>query len=469
MKKILVGPLTRANNSCSVEVTVEDKKVLDARCSGIFFRGFELIMRDRDPRDASYLTGRICGICSAAHSIAASLALEDAAGVTPPRNGSILRNLILGADFLQNHIRHFYLYSLPDYVEGPKLGPFFLGHSIDKRLPKKSNDAMVQNYYQAVETSRLAHELVALLGGKAPHSHGLLAGGSTVPPSADIIMDFVYKLKKINSFIKNTLVPDVFALADAYPDYYEIGRSSPNLLEFGLFPRSGDDHGRHFPEGAVIGGQPQRFDISAIKEHLSNSWYTGMSEPVHPSHGQTNPDPDKKGAYSWVKAPRYGGKPMEGGPLARLWIRGDYRKGVSTMDRIVARALEAEKIGELMKGWVEELQPGKPVFAPFEVPREAEGSGLTGAMRGPLGHWLRIKKGRIDHYQIITPTAWNFSPRDDAGKPGPVEEALIGTPIEDESQPVEIGRVVRAFDVCSSCSAHVIIPGSPVREMIILP
>ncbi|MFZ5652322.1 MAG: nickel-dependent hydrogenase large subunit [Bacillota bacterium] len=469
MKKIVVGPLTRANNSCSVEVTVENKKVVDARCSGIFFRGFELILRGRDPRDASYLTERICGICSTAHGTAASMALEEAAGVKPPHNGNLLRNLIFGAEFLQNHIRHFYLYSLPDYIHGVGLGPFVPEYPADKRLPKKINDAMVRNYFQALEISRLTYELVTLLGGKAPHPHGLLAGGSTVPPSADILMDFSAKLKKINRFIKDALIPDTYTLAEAYPDYYDIGRRSPNLLEFGLFPRSAGSPERHFPGGAVIGGQPREIDISAIKEHLSTSWYAGGREPEHPSYGQTNPDPGKNGAYSWVKAPRYGGKPMEGGPLARLWIRGDYRRGLSTMDRIVARALEAKIIGELMEAWVEELQPGKPVFTPFEAPREAGGTGLTGAMRGPLGHWVMIKKGRIEHYQIITPTAWNFSPRDDAGNPGPVEEALIGIPIEDESQPVEIGRVVRAFDVCSSCSAHVIVPGSPVREMVILP
>ncbi|MFZ5646625.1 MAG: nickel-dependent hydrogenase large subunit [Bacillota bacterium] len=469
MKKIVVGPLTRANNSCSVEVTVENKKVVDAKCSGIFFRGFELILRGRDPRDASYLTERICGICSTAHGTAASLALEDAAGVKPPHNGNLLRNLIFGAEFLQNHIRHFYLYSLADYIHGAGLGPFVPEYPADKRLPQKTNDAMVRNYFQALEISRLTYELVTLLGGKAPHTHGLLAGGSTVSPSVDILMDFSSKLKKINRFIKDALVSDTYTLAEAYPDYYDIGRSSTNLLEFGLFPRTAGDRERHFPEGAVIDGRPQEFDISAIKEHFSNSWYAGGMEPEHPSYGQTNPDPGKNGAYSWVKAPRYRGKPMEGGPLARLWIRGDYRRGISTMDRIVARALEAKIIGELMEGWVEDLQPGKPVFTPFEVPNDAEGTGLTSAMRGPLGHWIRIKKGRIEHYQIITPTAWNFSPRDDAGNPGPVEEALIGTPIADESQPFEIGRVVRAFDVCSSCSAHVIIPGSPVREMVILP
>jgi len=468
LKRIVLGPLTRANNSIFVEVVVENKKVTGARCSGMFFRGFESILRGRDPRDAAYLTQRICGICSSAHGTAASYALENAAGVRPPRNGNVLRNLILAADLLQSHIRNFYLYSLPDYVRGPDMHPFIPGYTRDRRLPKKTNESMLDHYFQAVETSRLAHELMTLLGGKAPHSHGLLAGGSTVPPSTDILMDFGSKLKRINDFINNTMIPDAFTLAEAYQDYFEIGRRTPNLLEFGLFPRDENDHARHFPAGAVVDGRIQELDPSAISEHLKYSWFTGDGKPRHPFEGLTKPFREKDGAYSWVKAPRYAGRPMEGGPLARLWIRGDYRKGVSTMDRIVARVLETKMIGRLMEEWVEELQPGEPVFTPFKVPREAEGAGLTGVMRGPLGHWLRIEKGRIVNYEIITPSAWSFSPRDDEGRMGPVEEALTGTPVEDENEPVEIGRVVRAFDVCSSCTTHLIVRDTPVQKTVIL-
>lgn len=468
MKKIVLSPLTRTNNSCAVEVDVENKQVVDARCSGIFFRGFELILKGRDPRDAGYLTQRICGICSSAHSLAASLALEDAAGIRPPRNGSILRNLIFGADFLQNHIRHLYLFSLVDFLECPQKGPFVPSYSTDKRLPAKVNEAMIRHLFESIEISRLAHDIVILLGGKAPFPHGILAGGSTVVPTADIIMNIQAKLKKINRFIQDTMIPDLSIVAQAYSDYYKIGCRQPKMLEYGSFSSTEGDRERYFPGGTVIGDRIDKVDTSLIKEHISRSWYAEGTDTVHPS-GQTVPDREKEDAYSWVKAPRYQGIALEGGPLARLWIRGDYRRGVSTMDRKMARALEAEKIGVMMESWVDELEPDKPIFTPFEVPKEGEGVGLIGAMRGPLGHWLRIEKGRISHYQIITPTAWNFSPRDDAGKRGPVEEALIGTPVADERQPIEIGRVVRAFDVCSSCATHIITPGTPVREMIILP
>jgi len=467
MKKITINPVTRSNSPFVVEVTISDGKVVDAHCSCQFFRGFELIMRDRDPRDASYLTERICGICSSAHGTAAAYALEDAAGVRPPRNGNILRNLIFGADILQNHIRHFYLLGLPDYVKGPDMPPFIPGYKKGFRLSKKNNDSMMQNYYESLEMARLTHEMVAVLGAKAPFPHSLLAGGSTVAPTADVLLDFKYKLKKVNDFIHNRMLPDVYTLAEVYADYYEIGRRRANLLEYGLFPKDEKDRERYFPGGLVANGDVKDGNIKSVQEDLTSAWYRGNENPQHPAEGNTDPDRSKEGAYSWIKAPRYDGISMEGGPLARLWITNKYRRGVSTMDRTVARALEAQMVGQMMQSWLEELHPRESVYKPFKMPWKAEGTGLTGAMRGPLGHWMRIEKGRIAHYQIITPTSWNMSPRDEAGQPGPMEEALLGTPVADDKEPVEVSRVVRSFDPCAACATHVIIPGKAVKEFII--
>lgn len=462
----MISPVTRANGPAWIEVTVSGGQVVEARCSGIFFRGFEAILRGRDPRDASYLTQRVCGICSTAHGVAAAFALEEAAGVQPPDNGNLLRNLILGADFLQNHIRHFYLLGLPDYVRMPFVPPHAPGYQKDFRLPEKINLDLVERYFQAADMSRMAHEMVTILGAKAPHQHGTIAGGSVVPPRADVLLDFTSKLKRVNRFIRGKMIPDAHVIAEAYPDYYEIGSRKANLLEYGLFPKTGEDRERYFPAGSVIDGEIEKVDLSSIRESVTHSWFREVT-PLHPSGGETDPEPDKGGAYSWVKAPRYGGRVMEGGPLARLWITGEYRRGVSTMDRTVARTLEAGKIGRLMEEWILQLDPGRPVFSPYRVPENGEGVGLTGSMRGPLGHWVRIKDGRIEHYQIVTPTAWNFSPRDEAGNPGAIEEALTGIPIEDGNQPVEIGRVIRAFDVCFSCATHVVVLGKKVRKTVI--
>jgi len=467
MQKITINPVTRANSPFTVEVTVAGGKVVEARCSVQFFRGFELILRDREPRDAGYLTERICGICSSAHGTAAAFALEDAAGAKPPRNGNILRNLIFGADSLQNHIRHFYLLTLPDFVQGPDLPPFVPGYKKGFRLSGRAGEALLRNYYEAFEMARIAHELVALLGAKAPFPHGVLAGGSTVAPTTDVVMDFYYKLKKLNEFIRNKMIPDAHTLAGAYEDYYEIGSRKADMLDFGLFPVDELDRDRHFPAGLVLDGKIQKVDPGAIREDVSRSWYAGKDALQDPSHGETVPDREKEDAYSWVKAPRYDGRAVEGGPLARLWIRGDYRHGISAMDRYIARVLEAEMMGRLMEDWLDMLRPGEPIFVPFKIPREAEGVGLTGAMRGPLGHWLRIKNGRIERYQIVTPSAWNMSPHDSGGQSGPMDEALLGTPVADVNEPIEISRVVKSFDPCSACSTHVIVPGAPVRQFII--
>lgn len=448
---------------------MENNKVIRARCVGDFFRGFEIILRGRDPRDAPYLTERICGICSSGHGTAASMALENAAGVLPPLNGVLLRNLTLGADIIQNHIRHFYLFSMPDYVRLPNIGPLSPGYSTDLRFSKKDNERIVNNYFKAIEVSRIANEIITIFGGKTPFSHGLLAGGSTVPPTTDIVLNVGFKLKKINEFIKTKMIPDFHTLSETYSDYYKIGCRKASFLSYGFFPKNRRDTERYFPAGSVIEGEMAELDVSVIREHVSNAWYTGDSVPGRTRSGKSEPDREKKGAYSWIKAPRYRGKALEGGPLARLWIRGDYRKGISTMDRTAARVLEAEKIGKLMEAWLQQLQPGKDVFKSFKVPDEAAGMGLTDVMRGPLGHWLAIKGGRVANYDIVTPTTWNFSPRDNDGKPGPVEEALADTSLENQEEPVELGRVIRAFDICSSCSAHIMVPGKPVQNFIITP
>ncbi|UWG96129.1 nickel-dependent hydrogenase large subunit [Dehalobacter sp. DCM] len=465
MKKILIGTLSRLNNSSAVEVTIENKTVVDSQCRGIFYRGFERILEGKDPRDAGYITERICGICSSVHALAAAYALENAAGIQVPYNGHLMRNLIVGADILQNHIRHFYLFVLTDYIQGPQLSPLDTGYAVDKRFPKNVNDNLVKNMFQAIEISRLATEMIALIGGKTPFPHSILAGGCSVAPTADVIVHFNSKLKKINEFIRTTMQDDTHILADYYPDYFNIGKRKLNMLEFGLFPLAGNTGERYLPGGAVLNGELKDVNLSNITEHISRSWYSDNPAAPEPGSGITVADVDKKDAYSWVKAPRYFGIPMEGGPLVRLWIRGDYRNGISTMDRIRARSLEAEITGRVMETWLAEIRPGEPTFSSFKMPMEAESVGLTGAMRGPLGHWLKIKKGRIAHYEIITPSAWNFSPQDDTGQKGPVEEALIGTSIADEAQPIEIGRVIRAFDICSSCSTHIITPGSPLKEM----
>jgi hydrogenase large subunit len=465
--KIVLDPLNRTLGPARVEVRLESGRVVFARCAATTFRGFELLLRDRDPRDAVYIAQRICGICPTAHATAASYAVEDLVGVRPPHNGNLLRNLIFAGDLLQNHLRQFYLFALPDYVRGPEVQPFIPRPTTDYRLPPAQNDRLVDNYFQALDISRKAYEINALLGGKAPHPHSVLPGGSSVPVTAVTVLNLLAIVKSLQQFIEERMLPDVYTLAEYYQEYFEIGKRETHFLNFGMFPLDPDASTHHFPGGVVLDGRMKAADSSVITEHLRHTHYEGT--PVeHPARSKTRPNPDKPGGYSWVKAPRYQDRALEGGPLAQLWIRGDYRRGVSVLDRLIARALICREVAGLMIKWLTELRPGQPVFNRYRVPDTGVGVGLTGALRGPLGHWLEVKGGRIKHYQIVTPTAWNFSPHDDRGQPGPVEEALLNTPVADVKNPVELGRVVRSFDPCLACATHVIVLDQPVPDQVLV-
>jgi hydrogenase large subunit len=165
----------------------------------------------------------------------------------------------------------------------------------------------------------------------------------------------------------------------------------------------------------------------------------------------------KAEAYSWLKSPRLYGKPFETGPLARMKVNGDYQGGISVMDRHLARSYEALKVGETMTAWLNQLDGG-PSYDDYFEQYSGFGIGMTEAPRGALGHWVRITNGEIAQYQVITPTCWNASPRDDQSVPGPMEQALIGTPVENPAQPIEALRVIHSFDPCLSCAVHIMQP-----------
>ena len=211
-----------------------------------------------------------------------------------------------------------------------------------------------------------------------------------------------------------------------------------------------------------------------ITEMVTNSWYDNSTNNQNPTNGTTvTVDPaTKPAAYSWLKAPRYSTHPCEAGPLARMWINGDYRQGISVMDRHMARALETQKIADAMLGWLNQLVVGGSEYTPVTAPFSKAGEGLTEAPRGALGHWLSTAPSTtlapngmasIGNYQIITPTCWNASPKDTNGVRGPLEQSLIGTPVAIPTKPVEVLRVVHSFDPCMSCAVHVMRPdGKPV-------
>lgn len=448
---------------------IDNNLVTDARTEGLLFRGFEQMLEGRNPLDAIYFTQRICGICSTAHSIASSLALEDALGIVASQQGRYLRDVIHACEFLQNHIRHFYQYTLPDFVRLPEGNTLFETDHHDFRLPKEKNNLIVQHYFDSLEYSRRAHEMLAILGGKAPHTHGVFIGGATSQATSENIESLKTLAESIRQFIVGKMIPDADTIADYYQDYFENGLSYGNFLSYGCFDRY-EKLGTLYVDPLVYSnGVIRAFDAHDITENIHSSWYTAKKETYTPLDEVPTPDMNKTGGYSWVKAPRYGGIPYEVGPLARMWLSGDYRNGISTMDRTLARVHEAKKMTDIILTLLENLVPGVSVQQEYEIPRHAYGAGLVDTTRGALGHWLKIEDGVIALYQIITPSTWNLSTRGQDNLPGPCEQALIGTSINDADSPVELGRIIRSFDPCVSCATHVYSKGNLVRSIKVVP
>ena len=444
------SPVTRLSGLLSVEVVVDRGYIVEANAKSTMFRGYEKIMQERKVTDAVYMTQRVCGICSLAHGAVGSYLLDAIYGNRLSERAQYLRNIMLAADFLQNHIRHFYFFSLPDFVEFPDRPPWQGQNLVDGRLKKADNDRLVDHYFAAVEAAQEAHEILALFGGKAPHQHSFVHGGVAVAPTVDKITRALSLLDSIHEFIEEKMLPDTKLLARVYNDYFEIGRTPKRLISFGLFKFGAQNQKNYWPSGVLQGQQSTKPDITKIEETVANSWF-------EEDNGQLEPAPDKPDAYSWPKSVQYAGDFFETGPLARLIVRGEYPVQTSTMDRIVARSRETLQIAELMKEWLTELEAGPAPIEQKESVIQTKVTAATDAMRGVLLHEAEIENERVLDYQIITPTVWNFSPKDRLGNRGPVEEALVGTKIPQANLLETIlGRIIRSFDPCISCATHVL-------------
>jgi len=508
MGRIVIDPITRIEGHLKVEVVVEDGEIKDARTSGVLFRGIEVILKGRDPRDAQRITQRVCGVCPASHSTASALCLDSAFGIdgSIPDNGRLIRNLILGSAHIADHILHFYLLTALDYVDVTQvtayegndaalctfkdflqrgeLGPFVPRYDGDYRFPTVISQQLVRHYIEALRMRRKAHEMCALFGGKMPHDMAIVPGGVTENATEDKVLSFMWRLSDLKDFIDNVYLPDVLALAEVYGDYLALGIGCCRLLSYGSYELDGREpdltkRKRLFRQGTVDHSlKLSPLDISAVCEHVKYSWYVKSTTGRHPASGETQVEEHKEGAYSWIKSPRYEGQVYEVGPLARVMasylggdaetvsvvdpalarLKADLPAMFSVMGRHLTRACSCKVVADNMSAWLLQLKPGEPVYLEYEMPDRCVGMGLVEAARGALGHYIEINDRRIVNYQCVTPSTWNVSPRDDRDEPGPMEQALIGTKVKDEANPFEVVRIIRSFDPCLACAVHLITP-----------
>ncbi|NCS88960.1 MAG: hydrogenase 2 large subunit [Ignavibacteria bacterium CG_4_9_14_3_um_filter_36_18] len=554
--RIVVDPVTRIEGHLRVEVEISGGKVVDAYSSGTMVRGFELILKGRDPRDAWAFTERACGVCTTVHALASVRTVEDALKITVPPNAELIRNLMFCAQYMQDHVVHFYHLHALDWVDvvsalkaDPKktselaqsisnysksstgyfsdlqkkltgfvnsgqLGIFangYWGHSAFK-LPAEANLMAVAHYLEALEWQKEMVKVHTIFGGKNPHPNYLVGG---VPCSVNIDDANALNAERLayvgtlfeegREFIEQVYIPDLLAVASFYKDWGAVGGGLPNYMAYGDLPTNGyaDVAKFKFPRGVILdrdltkiheidGKNPQE-----VQEFISHSWYdysNGDKAGKHPWDGETKfnytgPKPpyeqlNVEGKYSWLKTPRWKGHAMEVGPLARLLVAyGSGRKEVqdivngtlkkldvpvsalfSTLGRTAARGLETQLIANWSKEFYDQLIANikngdtrmfnNEKWEPSTWPDEAKGVGMTEAPRGALAHWIVIKNQKIDNYQLVVPSTWNASPRDDKGQMSAYESALIGTPVANPEQPLEILRTIHSFDPCIACAVH---------------
>jgi [NiFe] hydrogenase large subunit len=518
---MVIDPITRIEGHLRIETKVSEGAVAQAWSTGTLFRGVEPILKDRNPEDAWLFTQRLCGVCTYVHGSTSVRCVEDALNLTIPANARIVRNLLMGAQYLHDHIIHFYHLHALDWVDilsaleanptsnelkavqsrlqafvnSGQLGPFanaYWGHA-EYVLTPDENLLLAAHYLEALKLQTNTARMHAIFGGKNPHVQSLRVGGVTCRHEINnnSINLFNNLLQETRSFINNVYLPDVEFLAKAYTDsnrsdinWSQIG-GNKNFLAFGEF-QLGDvePDDLFFPRGAIInGGLVEDVDLDQVVEHVHHSWYVG-STARHPSEGETNPahtSLDTSVRYSWLKAPRYKGEPMEVGPLARVLVGYGRKVKVfvdtvneflgrigglpvgalfSTLGRTAARCLETKIIADAMGDWLNELQrnAGGSTMSSWTMPSQAAGMGLNEAPRGALGHWINIENQVIANYQMVVPSTWNFGPRCAEDKPGPAESALEHTPVRDMTRPLEILRTVHSLDPCIACAVHVIDP-----------
>ena len=480
-KTISIDPVTRIEGHLAIETRVESGRVAEARVTGRMYRGFENLLLGRHPVDAARITQRICGICHEVHGIAASMALEDLYEIAPTHNGKVLRELILGLHLVTDHIFHFYQLTLPDYVDFTQVSNYRGGNSsvqslarafhqsalfATQEIPDAIREAdlvaeMAQAYVAAIHVRKDAGSGLAGLGGKVPFCHAILPGGLTTDITTDRLVNYVNALEKTAEFVTRSYLPQALLLAERFASYFEIGRAHGNFYGNSGFVLLKEPL---FRSGVRLNGSPvSKVQFGKIREVVDATYLDHKGDPQY----------GKSGAYSWVKAMRYNGAPMEVGPLARMAVNseagfldllkrfGQQEIQSSAMGRLLARAYEAMKICHYLQNLLSSYRLGESTINPPDMTAvpTGTGTGMSLAARGALNHQVIVKDGKVSAYKLQVPSTWNFGPTVN-GLRGTVEGALIGTQLGGSrtdgkgGDAIEIGRIVRSFDPCLACAIH---------------
>jgi hydrogenase large subunit len=402
--------------------------------------------------------------------IADTYALAEAAGTRPADFGAVATRLKAFAENGQLSILTGHYWDHPGYA-----------------LPAELDLIATAHYLEALEMQAVANEIVAIIAGKFSHPMTSVPGGTAFVPTVDKLDDLLYRFIRVKDFIDTALIPDTLAIAPFILDAATYGGGVGNFLSWGVFEKSSlVPEERYLPRGFSQGLKPEGVAPSDVTEYVEHSWYSSGTG-LNPAQGETKvafTEYNTEDKYSYGKAVRCKDLPAEVGPLSRMVVAYLAEKGgadltggaagvrtpaklidstlealgvggkpeilVSLLGRVAARNLEAAYVADLSLVWVNELiaalKGGDVKFWQAAEKDAGEGVGAWEAPRGSVAHWIGVKGGKIDHYQIVAPTTWDIAPRDAKGVRGPMEEALVGAPVEDAEKPLELLRIAHSFD-----------------------
>lgn len=551
-KHSIIDPVDRIEGHLRIEMEVENGVCTEAWVSGGLFRGMELIAEGREPIDVAYLAQRVCGVCPVSHCHTSVYAAEAAYGIQHPEGARLVRNLVEGAQFMHSHILWFYQLSALDYVNplnalnadpakattvAKQLGLavrdfaavqerlkkfaangqyswlsggwFMEGQAPEAyKLPAEVDLIATAHYIEAIDMQATADEISAIIGGKMPHIQTSIPGGTAFVPSVEKLDDILSRSQELHNWVDQVMIPDAIAIASVYlNDVVGLGNNKHgNFMAYGVFDDASHElTKRYFPAGIVRmgSGKPvaEKFDGAKITEETTHAYYADDGSPRVPLEGVTQAPEEFPGyykdeenqvvndKYTWSKAPRYDGQPMEVGPLARVLVsymagNPEITAGVkrvveglglsvsddtivalnSALGRLAARPIEAFAVSGYMVEWCNELvellknPPEGNAWFTERVQDTGEGTGYWEAPRGALLHCEKISGNKVTHYQEVVPTTWNISPRDADNVAGTIEQGLIGTKIDNIDAPINALRLVHGYDPCVACAIHIVEP-----------
>lgn len=506
-RSVRLGPLNRIEGDLEFNLVVDRGKVRRLDASAVMFRGWEIILRGKDPWLPISVTPRACGICGIAHVMCAVRAIEAGTGVKVPEAALLLRNIIAATEGQMSGIRHHWLLFGPDLIN-QRYRTWDEYPDLEARMRPLSGSS----YRAAVVWSKRCVEITSLFAGRQPHPTAVIPGGILLSPSLEEVTRSLATMRDIREQFMEQVVlrgsldryRQVQSAADLFRWLEEgehrkgdlalfirqaftfglerLGRGTGVFLSYpsfeyprGTFLYPGGLYRSAYLNGGTGShapvGDPYAFQLK-VAEDISCARYLG-NWLRHPWKQETIPlEEPERSKYSWAKAPRFDQEPVEVGPLARLLCQGDplirdleARLGPSIFLRQFARIHEVLLKTVHIERWLRmlDLQESFSVDVPREVP-DGKYWGWHEAHRGALCHWVIYRGGKVANYEIVSPTTWNAGPRDGKGQPGPLEAAVLDCPAQDLQNPVEILHALRSFDPCLVCTVHVLEGGQALSK-----